>query len=79
MDVRVLEYFLRVVELGSINRAAEELGLSQPSLSRWLSLLEHDIVFTPVNPDPQGGPSDLRRPATRRTGATHPLTARPVA
>ncbi len=43
MDVRVLEYFLRVVELGSINRAAEELGLSQPSLSRWLTLLEHDI------------------------------------
>jgi len=43
MDVRVLEYFLRVVELGSINRAAQELGLSQPSLSRWLSLLEHDI------------------------------------
>lgn len=43
MDVRVLEYFLRVIELGSINRAAVELGLSQPSLSRWLSLLEHDI------------------------------------
>ncbi|MBO6781734.1 MAG: LysR family transcriptional regulator [Alphaproteobacteria bacterium] len=43
MDARVLEYFLRVVELGSINRAAIELGLSQPSLSRWLTMLEHDI------------------------------------
>ncbi len=43
MEVRVLEYFLRVVELGSINRAAAELHLSQPSLSRWLSLLEREV------------------------------------
>jgi LysR family nitrogen assimilation transcriptional regulator len=43
LEARVLEYFLRVVELGSINRAAAELRLSQPSLSRWLSLLEHEI------------------------------------
>lgn len=43
MEVRILEYFLRVVELGSINRAAAELHLSQPSLSRWLSLLEREV------------------------------------
>ncbi|MBV8744772.1 MAG: LysR family transcriptional regulator [Xanthobacteraceae bacterium] len=43
MEARLLEYFLRVVELGSINRAAAELNLSQPSLSRWLSLLEREI------------------------------------
>lgn len=43
MEARVLEYFLRVVEHGSINRAAEELRLSQPSLSRWLNLLEHEV------------------------------------
>lgn len=43
METRVLEYFLRVTELGSINRAATELGLSQPSLSRWLALLEREI------------------------------------
>jgi LysR family nitrogen assimilation transcriptional regulator len=43
VDARLLEYFLRVVEHGSINRAAEELGLAQPSLSRWLAILEHDI------------------------------------
>ena len=41
VEVRVLEYLLRVVEHGSLNRAAEELRLSQPSLSRWLNLLEH--------------------------------------
>jgi LysR family nitrogen assimilation transcriptional regulator len=43
MDLNQLEYFLRVVGLGSINRAAKELGLSQPALSRSLSQLEHDL------------------------------------
>jgi LysR family transcriptional regulator, nitrogen assimilation regulatory protein len=43
MDLNQLEYFLRVAELGSINRAARELGLSQPALSRCLSQLEHDV------------------------------------
>jgi LysR family transcriptional regulator, nitrogen assimilation regulatory protein len=43
LEARVLEFFLRVVEHGSINRAAEGLRLSQPSLSRWLTLLEREI------------------------------------
>jgi LysR family nitrogen assimilation transcriptional regulator len=43
VEARLLEYFLRVVELGSINRAAAELNLSQPSMSRWLSLLEREV------------------------------------
>src|SRR3954447_1797593 len=43
MDLRLIEHFLRVAEVGSINRAAKELGLSQPALSRSLSQLEHDL------------------------------------
>jgi LysR family nitrogen assimilation transcriptional regulator len=43
MDLNQVEHFLRVAELGSINRAAKELGLSQPALSRSLSQLEHDL------------------------------------
>jgi LysR family nitrogen assimilation transcriptional regulator len=43
MNLNQVEYFLRVAELGSINRAAKELGLSQPALSRSLSQLEHDL------------------------------------
>ncbi len=43
MEIRVLELFLRAVEHGSINRAAGELRLSQPSLSRWLTLLERQV------------------------------------
>lgn len=34
---------MRVAEVGSINRAAKELGLSQPALSRSLTQLEHDL------------------------------------
>lgn len=43
MEIKQIEYFLRIVELGSINRAAAELRMSQPALSRWLSILEHDL------------------------------------
>lgn len=43
MESRLLEYFLRVAELGSINKAATDLHLSQPALSRHISALEHEM------------------------------------
>ena len=43
MDSRMLEYFLRVAELGSINKAAADLHLSQPALSRHIAALEHEM------------------------------------
>ncbi len=43
IDARALHYFLRVVELGSINRAGEDLNLSQPTLSRAIQMLEDAI------------------------------------
>ncbi len=43
MDSRLLEYFLRVAEMGSINRAASALHLSQPALSRHMAALEHEM------------------------------------
>lgn len=43
MDLNILDYFLRVAEVGSINRAAQDLQVSQPSLSRKIAQLEHDI------------------------------------
>jgi LysR family nitrogen assimilation transcriptional regulator len=42
MEPKQIEYFLRVAELGSINKAAADLRMSQPSLSRWLAILEHE-------------------------------------
>ena len=43
METRQIEYFLRIAELGSINKAADDLRMSQPSLSRLISQLEHEI------------------------------------
>ncbi|MFN3987310.1 MAG: LysR family transcriptional regulator [Rhodocyclaceae bacterium] len=43
MDLRQLEYFVSVVESGSFSRAAVALNLTQPSLSRQIALLEHEL------------------------------------
>ncbi|MDO5351577.1 MAG: LysR family transcriptional regulator [Succinatimonas sp.] len=43
MDLRVLRYFLKVVEEESISKAAEVLHLSQPTLSRQLMDLEEEL------------------------------------
>ena len=44
MDLRVLEYFLAVAEVGGISRAADILHISQPTLSRQLMELEREIA-----------------------------------
>ncbi len=43
MEIRVLRYFLTVVREGGINRAAEVLHITQPTLSRQLSQLEEEV------------------------------------
>jgi LysR family nitrogen assimilation transcriptional regulator len=43
MESRLLEYMLRVGELGSINKAALDLQLSQPALSRHIAALEEEM------------------------------------
>ncbi|ARP81938.1 LysR family transcriptional regulator [Bordetella genomosp. 8] len=43
MDIQRLDYFVRVCEAGSFTRAAAEVGLSQPSLSRQIALLELEL------------------------------------
>lgn len=43
MDVRQLQYFLRVVDDGSVHRAAESLFVAQPSVSQGLRALERDL------------------------------------
>ena len=46
MNLRQIEYFLRVAECGSFTRAAVFLGISQPSLSRQVRLLEVELRHT---------------------------------
>lgn len=46
MNLKQLEYFVRVAELGSFSKAARVLGIAQPALSRQVRLLETDLRET---------------------------------
>lgn len=46
MDLKQLEYFVRVAEMGSFTRAAAALGVAQPALSRQVRLLEVELRQT---------------------------------
>ncbi len=43
MDVRQLRYFAKVVELGSVTKAAAQLGLAQPALGLQIRNLEREL------------------------------------
>src|ERR1700751_4791263 len=43
LDLRLLWYFKRTAEIGSLTRAAAELGTSQPALTRHIMRLEREL------------------------------------
>lgn len=43
MDLKQIQYFVRVAELGSFTRASIDLGVAQPALSRQVRLLEVEL------------------------------------
>ena len=43
MDLKQLEYFVRVAEMGSFTKAAMALEVAQPALSRQIRLLEVEL------------------------------------
>jgi LysR family nitrogen assimilation transcriptional regulator len=52
MELRSLNYFARIAELGSITRAASHLRLAQPALTRHVQRLEEELgvaLFTRAN------------------------------
>jgi LysR family transcriptional regulator, nitrogen assimilation regulatory protein len=46
MDLKQLEYFVRVAELGSFTRASQALDIAQPALSRQVRMLELEFRQT---------------------------------
>lgn len=54
MDTRLLSRFVTVVELGSFNRAAQALNLSQPALSKSVQLLEARLSADLIERGPRG-------------------------
>ena len=43
MDLKQIQYFVTVVEQGSINQAAQKLGMTQPPVSKQMQLLEAEL------------------------------------
>lgn len=54
MDTRHLRSFLKIAETRSISRAAESLGIAQPSLSQQLLRLEDEVGFSLFRRTPKG-------------------------
>lgn len=54
MELRDIEYFAVVAARGNVGRAADELGLSQPALSKSLRRLERAVGARLVNRTPKG-------------------------
>ncbi|MGO4281049.1 transcriptional regulator, LysR family [Cupriavidus sp. OV038] len=54
MELRQLQYFVRVVELGSMSRAALELDMVQSAVSQQISRLEGELSTRLLRRTPQG-------------------------
>ena len=54
MNLRQLEYFVHVAELGSFSKAALVLGVAQPALSRQVRALETELRETLLLRDGRG-------------------------
>src|ERR1700719_1112760 len=84
-DLRQLEYFCAVSRTGSFTKAAEDLGIAQPSLSEQIARLERGlgaplferlhrrIELTPLGEAILGKAKALVEDAGARTGVRGPL------
>ncbi|HSW05196.1 LysR family transcriptional regulator [Aquabacterium sp.] len=54
LEFKQLRFFVRVVDIGSITRAAQALHIAQPALSKHLADLEHALNATLLVRSPQG-------------------------
>lgn len=68
MELRVLRYFRTVVESGSFSKAAVKLMIAQPSLSRQIQALEHELNMPLLRRNARGvSPTDAGKVLLERT------------
>lgn len=53
-DLRPLRHFIRIVDLGSLSRAAQEVGIAQPAISQHVASLEADFGAKLLDRGPRG-------------------------
>jgi LysR family nitrogen assimilation transcriptional regulator len=54
LHLRPLRYFIAIIDLGSLSRAAEQVGIAQPALSQAIAALENDFRVKLLHRTPQG-------------------------
>jgi len=75
MDLKQLEYFVAVVDLGGFSRAARLLGVAQPAISRQVRSLEVELRQNLLVRNGRGAsPTEAAR-APRSTGSKAPRSA----
>ena len=70
MNIKKYEAFVRAVELGSLSKAAEELGYTQSGISHMMQSLEEEVGFPLMTRTSSG-----IMPNTGDAAAYHPAPA----
>lgn len=80
MELRQLRYFIRIVELGSMSRAAIELDMVQSALSQQISRLEGELGTRLLKRNPRGvEPTEAGTAFFREAKLTCGMRSRPYA
>ncbi len=72
MDLRQLQYFLATVENRSFGRAAEQMHVTQPALSKAVQRLEKELGVRLLDRLPRGVEPDALRHGARSARERNP-------
>ncbi len=70
MELRQLRYFVRIVETGSMGRAALDLNIGVSALSQQMARLENELAIRLLQRTSRGVMPHQRRPRLLLAGAT---------
>ena len=78
MNVLHMRYAVEVARLGSINKAADELFIAQPNLSRTIKKLEDDLGITIFDRSRTISKGCIRTAARRSSAFPSPFLAQAI-